>query len=89
MHADKEAFETINKLTKCDVHPHHDYAYEWVDHKSFICVVCLSETHRKCEYILDLYTCTEIDQEHLRMFAEIQDKLDFLTSKTECSAKEI
>jgi len=89
MPANKDTFETINKLTKCNVHPHHDYAYECVEHKSFICVVCLSETHRKCDDILDLSACREIDQAHLRMCAEIQEQLEDLTSKTECSAKEI
>jgi len=89
MPADKEAFETINKLTKCDVHPHHDFAYECVEHNSFICALCLSDTHRKCEGIIDLSACTAIDDAGLSMFYDKKDQLHVLTSETDCSAQEI
>jgi len=89
MPADIDTFETINKLTKCDVHPHQDFVYECVEHKTFICVVCLSETHRTCKDIVDLSDCTEMDHVDLSMFQGNQEKLDELTSKTKCSAQEI
>jgi len=84
-----DTFETINELTKCDDHPHQDFIYECVEHKTFICVVCLSENHRNCKGIVDLSDCTEMDHVDLSMFQGNQEKLDELTSKTICSAQEI
>ena len=89
MPANKEAFEIINKLTKCDVHPLHDFVYECVEHNSFICGLCLSETHRKCENIFYLSACTENDNAVLSMFYDKKDQLHVLTPETDCSAQEI
>ena len=84
-----DAFQTINKLSKCAVHEDHEFAYECIDHNAVICVVCLSETHRKCDHVIDLSTCTECDDTHDRNLSENQDKLNYLISKKQRNVEQI
>jgi len=83
MPEDVDSFKAINQLTKCQVHVDHNLSYECFDHKVVICVMCLSERHRKCDNVIDLSTCTECDDTHQQTLNENQDKIDGLISQVQ------
>jgi len=81
MPTDKGPFQRLHKLTRCELHQDHELAYECMDHKTVICVVCLSETHRKCEDILD-FALVSGETETIS-FTEQRCRLENITSKKE------
>jgi len=78
---DKGPFQRLHKLTRCETYQDHELAYECVDHKTVICVVCLSETHRKCEDILDFALVS--DETESISFTEQRCRLENITSTKE------
>ena len=86
MPTDIEPFKKLHKLTRCATHPEHEIAYECVDHKTVICVACLSETHRKCEDIHDF--ALDSDEADAFSFNESLSRLeDVIVNNETCSKR--
>ena len=83
MPEDVELFRKLNELTKCTIHPENDIAYECVDHKVDICVVCLSETHRKCGDIRDFALGIEQVDTNANLFDKNNSRLEEIGQKRE------
>jgi len=83
MPEDVELFRKLNELTKCTIHPENDIAYECAGHKADTCVVCLSETHRKCGKIRDFALDTEQVDTNAKLFDENDGRLTKINQKTE------
>jgi len=77
MPTDIEPFQRLHKMTKCEIHPEYEIAYECVDHKSGICVACLSESHRKCEHIHDF--ALDSDETDVISFNDLLSRLEDIT----------
>ncbi|XP_052806470.1 uncharacterized protein LOC128235709 [Mya arenaria] len=85
---DKTPFTTIKQLSTCETHPDNDIAYECGDHEVFVCVFCLTETHRKCENVHDLGAVDSFDSD-INIMAELQDRIQALQSQKEKQRKTI